>query len=368
MYLYLEMRKMAVTLKNLHHWAWLGFLGMQLLAVQLFSHFPKQVENFYSKGCYPHLSRTLRLLTGQIPFSIGDLFYFFVFYRLIRFAYTSLKNRTTSFDFKLLSLAKPLCILHFFFYLFWGLNYARRPLSEELGIKSTSYEVHELTNFTVKLIKEINALQFKLTKDKQTPVPIPYDSKTIYKLAARGFENLGQTNKNLSYTNPSVKKSLFSIPLSYMGFSGYFNPFTGEAQVNHLPPSANRIFTTCHEIAHQLGYADEKEANFIGYLACEANKDPLVRYAGKLVLLKYLLADIRLKSPQDLESIKSELHPGVSKNMRASKHFWKRYENAWEPLFEKTYDAFLKINGQRRGIQSYQFMVGMVLNHSKSQN
>ena len=66
-----------------------------------------------------------------------------------------------------------------------------------------------------------------------------------------------------------------------MGFAGYLNPFSGEAQVNDNTPLLGTAFTTCHEMAHQLGYAPEKEANFIGYLACISNEDPIFSIRGK---------------------------------------------------------------------------------------
>ena len=51
-----------------------------------------------------------------------------------------------------------------------------------------------------------------------------------------------------------------------MGFSGYLNPFTNEAQVDILIPKYQLPTTASHEVAHQLGYAAENEANFIGIL------------------------------------------------------------------------------------------------------
>ena len=36
-----------------------------------------------------------------------------------------------------------------------------------------------------------------------------------------------------------------------MGFGGYLNPFTHEAQVNTLQPKLRVLTTACHEIAHQ---------------------------------------------------------------------------------------------------------------------
>jgi hypothetical protein len=43
-----------------------------------------------------------------------------------------------------------------------------------------------------------------------------------------------------------------SLPLTYMGFSGYLNPFTNEAQVNYLGPCILSQ-PQLAEMAHQLG-------------------------------------------------------------------------------------------------------------------
>jgi capsule polysaccharide export protein KpsC/LpsZ len=48
----------------------------------------------------------------------------------------------------------------------------------------------------------------------------------------------------LNMKNRSVKKSLLSLPLTYMGFAGYLNPFTNEAQVNDKIPMYNFPTTT----------------------------------------------------------------------------------------------------------------------------
>jgi hypothetical protein len=39
-----------------------------------------------------------------------------------------------------------------------------------------------------------------------------------------------------------------------MGFSGYLNPFTNEAQVNYMMMYSFPM-TTNHEMAHQMGFA-----------------------------------------------------------------------------------------------------------------
>jgi hypothetical protein len=39
-------------------------------------------------------------------------------------------------------------------------------------------------------------------------------------------------------------------------------------------------FTMCHEVAHRLGIASEREANFAAFLACTASDDVRFVYAG----------------------------------------------------------------------------------------
>ena len=47
----------------------------------------------------------------------------------------------------------------------------------------------------------------------------------------------GNEDPRFAYRVHSVKPSLFSYPGLYIGFAGYYNPFTGEAQVNMLDPT-----------------------------------------------------------------------------------------------------------------------------------
>ena len=75
------------------------------------------------------------------------------------------------------------------------------------------------------------------------------------------------------YRTAAIKTSLWGWLGNYLGFYGYYNPFTGEGQVNTTIPKFLQPYITCHEIAHQLGYAKENEANFVGYLAAASSKD-----------------------------------------------------------------------------------------------
>ena len=107
------------------------------------------------------------------------------------------------------------------------------------------------------MLVKTNTLQLQITKNDSVAVVIPYSHDEIYDLALKGYENIPTDLQEFRYEIKSIKSSLFSYPLSYMGFGGYLNPFTNEAQVNYLKPKYTSPLTTCHEMAHQTGIGSE---------------------------------------------------------------------------------------------------------------
>ena len=55
-----------------------ALLPIQILVLQLLKNVPEFIESFYSTGIFPVISKISRYIFGWIPFSIGDLFYFFL--------------------------------------------------------------------------------------------------------------------------------------------------------------------------------------------------------------------------------------------------------------------------------------------------
>jgi len=151
-----------------------------------------------------------------------------------------------------------------------------------------------------------------------------------------------------------------------MGYGGYINPFTLEAQVNAHQPKLRLLTTSAHEIAHQLGYAAEEEANFIAIDAALHSENPYMQYAGYHLALGYALADCRKRKDIDSKALYQGLHPGVLQQYQQVSAFWQSYQNPLEPLFKKSYDTFLKANNQTAGINSYSLVVGLLLH--KHQN
>lgn len=252
-------------------------------------------------------------------------------------------------------------IVYFCFYFFWALNYSRPPILESLKLSSTEYDHHKLKQLSDKLLNHLVLIHGQLTPHDTIAVVVPYSTEDIFRMTSDGYKNLSKKFSQFSYQPSSIKKSIYSLPLTYMGFAGYLNPLTGEAQVDWLIPKSSMPMTASHEVAHQLGVASESEANFIGFLAATFHDDPFFRYSAYMSAFRYALYDLYNYDKQLYEEYISRLPIGIKKNIAENQDFWKKYENPLEPLFKSFYDGYLKANQQEAGILSYNQMVGFLI-------
>jgi hypothetical protein len=151
-----------------------------------------------------------------------------------------------------------------------------------------------------------------------------------------------------------------------MGFGGYLNPFTNEAQINELLPMYNFPSTTCHEMAHQIGFASESECNFIGFLAAIKNDDLYFQYSGYSNALHYSLYNLMAKNPDIAIKLLKTVNKGILKNYQESEDFNKQYDTFIDKGFSVFYDNFLKSNNQKDGILSYNKFVDLMVNYFKN--
>ena len=264
----------------------------------------------------------------------------------------------------MLKIVSCISIFYFLFHTLWAFNYYRKPLFDKLNI-SKNYSDADLLLFTKKLILKTNSIQYQITKDSALKITFPYNTDQVFKMNLEGYNSISKKYNNLSYNNLCVKKSLFSLPLSYMGFGGYLNPFTNEAQVNDLCPIYNLPMTSSHEMAHQIGYASESECNFIGFLAAINNNDLYFKYSGYTAALRYCLNNWEIRNPKIKKDLVKTINSGILENYKENKEFWLQYHTAIETIFEVFYDNFLKLNHQQDGLESYNKFVDLMVNYYK---
>lgn len=296
---------------------------------------------------------------------MGDCLYAILILFILKWFWNKRKTWKPNWKNNLLTVFGFLSVLYFAFHVVWGLNYYREPLFEKMNI-SREYTDADLLAFTKKLIVQTNALQSELAKNDSSKVVFPFAQAAVFKMNLNGYKQLSQQHSFFTFRYLSTKRSLFSVPLTYMGFSGYLNPFTNEAQVNDKIPMYNFPLVTAHEMAHQLGYASESECNFIGFLATVKNEDKYFQYSGYSFALRYCLNNWGRRDETTFKALLQTIHPGVLKNYQESEDFWNSYQSPIDTAFHAFYDQFLKANQQSEGMDSYSKFLNLLINYEKT--
>ena len=197
---------------------------------------------------------------------------------------------------------------------------------------------------------------------QQTSYPF---TQQLYKRVLQAYQKAAVLYPFLSYKQVAIKTSLWGWFGNYAGFTGYYNPFTGEAQVNTLVPKYTQPFTACHEVAHQLGYAKEMEANFVGYLAALHSADTLLLYSTYTSLFSYANSTLYWADTALATQYRKQLTPAVLADYKESYLFNKAHQSFIEPLVAYVYGKFLQSNQQPNGILSYEEVTAFLVAYYK---
>lgn len=332
-------------------WALLLLLVKSLAIV-----WPQGIERFYTHGLYPYWHAFLRTIVGWIPFSMGDVLYVMVIFWIIR---VMLRHRTDPIT--LAGLVKKSLFVYLVFLGSWGLQYNRLPLLD-LPEKDKKDSYQALCQLTQKLVRQTNALHVQLQADSTKRVPCLLTSTAMRQQAVLAASLWPKKWTTLADSQQlMLKPSLFRSGLSYMGFSGYLNPFTLESQVNEAQPKVLQPFVGCHELAHQQGVAAEGMCNYLGYWATQKSTDLFVKYSGNVVALRYCLSAINKTHPKQAKVYKAAFCKGLQIEMKAITQYWKSHESWLQEGFLAFYDTFLKWNQQEKGLNEYGEFVRLLL-------
>jgi hypothetical protein len=316
---------------------------------------------------YPYIASVLRILFGWIPFSIGDILYLVMgsyWLRKLVLLTAGLFRKKPSRQYWLMvgkQVVFGMLVIYILFNALWGLNYNRPPMEEQMGLNLGAYSTENLASI-------LNELTINLDESDSSAREFRADlrrKKTLFQVAVETYQGVKQEFPNLTYRFPSVKPSLYSYLGNYLGFTGYYNPFSGEAQANTTVPSFVQPFTTCHEIGHQLGYAKENEANFAGFLAARSSFNPAFKYSVYFDMYSYAIREMYRRDSVMARELTIRLNPYVKEDFRTMQEFYKKYENPFEPVIMKIYGNYLRANEQPAGLKSYNEVVAMLIGYRR---
>jgi hypothetical protein len=354
---------------------WIWQIVALLLVASTF--FPELVQLAYSKFVFKWGAMGLRIITGAIPFAIGEYLYLFLLILLIYNIIVSLYKLKYKFKIPIFTsntgylISKKLSVLFVIFELIWGLNYQQSTPAKEFNLQvPKSYSERQMDSMSLSLINQLNNSR-SIISDSQLKM-VKGDS--LMKQTLSHYVAISEQYPFLSYSYPNIKWAQLPKLGDYIGYLAFYHPITGEAIVRADLPILTLPFTISHEIAHQLGYASETEANFIAYVVALNSKDPLFEYAMQLQLFTYsqeaqLFMIAKTGDFKKWEAVvkrnKALLSPKVLTDRQLIRDFFRSRQNQRLPGSEKLYDQFLIWNKQASGINSYNDVLLWALAYQK---
>jgi hypothetical protein len=252
----------------------------------------------------------------------------------------------------------------------WGWNYHRKGLEYQLQLPIGKYHSSEVKQVLAEVVQRLNENRLVISTD----TVLPSRSFSQFRLEAKKcFDSVAREFPFLSYSNVSVKKSIYSAAAQYFGFTGYYNPFSGEAQLRTQIPEVMKPFIICHEIGHQIGYAKEDEASFAGYLASAASRDPYFRYSVYLDLYISVRRTLRgvsfLEKDTSVGRVLAEYHQRLDTLVRYDQRKMREYFRKRQGYFSEevssvvlgVYEQYLRANAQAAGLKSYDDVISLLI-------
>uniref|UniRef100_UPI00402A0F2C DUF3810 domain-containing protein n=1 Tax=Candidatus Scatomorpha intestinigallinarum TaxID=2840923 RepID=UPI00402A0F2C len=348
----------------------LGITLLCLLAVALI--YALRVDEGAMLWVYEHVTHPYHLfmskLCSHFAFSAAELVYaaailglaaylLWCVYRLIRFPE------------KLWQLYRLVLTLAMAGTIFWaGLNVMWTPcyyapgFAEQSGVDDGPLELEELETVTRWFAALASEYADEVPRDENGACTTDRDS--VLDRAAGVFEGAAELYPFLDGEALRPKPIHFSRIMSYLDFTGFFFPMTGEANLNMDSPVFLLPSTSQHEIAHQRGVAMEQECNFVAVLSCLESEYADFRYAGAALAYIYLGNALAGADYEAYTEIYYSLSDTVRADFKAQSAYWDEFrDSAAQKASNTVYDSFLKSNGQELGMQSYGACVNLLVHY-----
>ena len=252
--------------------------------------------------------------------------------------------------------------------LVFGINYYAGDLADDIRLEKRQYTVEELAAAATYYRDMANLLAVQVPRDAQGDVAFA-EFQQLALQAEDGFDTLVHEYSYPVFAGNTlpVKELGWADMYSSMGITGVTMGLTGEAAVNPQIPDVTLPFTMCHEMAHRMSIATERDANFAGFLACMANEDIQYRYSGYFMAYRYcynaLISANTVAASGAAARIAGEASTQLQHDMQQYTAFFhaKKDEKATE--FATTVnDTYLKTSGDAAGVASYGDVCDLLVN------
>jgi hypothetical protein len=341
----------------------LSALLIQFFLFQILRMSIDPTENWY----FPFIVKIkffLNSVFGNVKISVGDTLYsilsvLFIYWSIRAVIYFIKKEKGKAKPY-LIKILIVINILYTGFMLSFGLLYSYRNFpqyespDEKLFLIDYKVVAGHLLNECISLRKEVST-------NKEGEFLADFES-----MAGKLYQEQSAFY-GIPLQKTNIKKSLFSPVLKKIGVLGYYNPFTGEAQVAEGFPDTSLPFTIAHEMGHQVGVAREDEANFYSFYLGESSGNKDFQYSVKYKALNYILREIYVNDSTFVERVLENYSEGMKKDREKEKRFYSQMSGFGSDVFSYMNHAYLKSNTQEEGIIAYNYVSKMIVSLYKRQ-
>ena len=247
------------------------------------------------------------------------------------------------------------------FCLLWGVYYYGDDFLSKSGLKNEAISVEQLETVTVYFADMLNEYSVQTSRDENGYYCT--DRADILRRSPEVFAAAEEMFPCLKGPAVSAKAVHFSRVMSYLDFTGFFFPFTAEANVNMDYPPGHFAATVAHELSHQRGVAKEQEANFTAVLACPEYGDTDYVYSACMLAYTYLGNALHSADYGKWLMVYQGLEENVLKDMQRNRDYWQQFDTAVQSVSTTVYEGFLQSYDQTLGMKSYGACVDLLVNY-----
>jgi len=343
-----------------------GLVSVALICIHLLTRGSKTLMIWLSYNAVQPIHRALSALNSHVPFSVAEL--------IIGIAIAGVLLCIALLIVRLIKGKGGRAVYRFFavlisaglavyagFCMLWGVYYYGDDFITESGLSNDPVSVEQLERVTRYFADLANYYSDKVERDDTGEYVCDRDE--ILAQSPQVYAGIEQKYPCLEGPDISAKGIRFSRIMSYTDFTGFFFPFTAEANVNTDFPPSLFASTVAHELSHQRGVAKEQEANFVAVLACLDYGDTDYCYSASLLAYIHLGNALFTADTDAWREIYRSLSPEIIRDFQVNNEYWEQFETPVQTVSNTVYEGFLESYGQTLGLKSYGACVDLLVNY-----
>jgi hypothetical protein len=345
----------------------LALLGALVIALHLATREDYALNRTLSERFVRPVHRFLSRITAILPFSLAEWLIALVVIGILVYITIEILRMIRRRAWRkglyriLMSLLAAGLGIYGGFCLLWGVYYYGDDFMTKSGLPREKISVEELETVTAYFADLANDYADRVARDENGVCAT--DRGAVLARSPELYAELEREYPCLEGPAVPAKGVFFSRVMSAIDFTGFFFPFTAEANVNTDFPPSLFASTVAHELAHQRGVAKEQEANFVAVLACLRDGDPDYVYSAALLAYTHLGNALYQADRDAWARIYQSLSEPVLRDFAANRAYWTRFETPVQEASNTVYEGFLHSYDQELGLKSYGACVDLLVNY-----